>query len=61
MYCPTQGASLAYATDPGEGTHWNLFSGPLRFESGAEVTIRGRAVRYGYGESEERRVSFDVR
>jgi hypothetical protein len=61
MYCPTQGASLAYATGAGKDARWNLFSGPLRFEPGAEVTLRGRAVRYGYGESEERRVSFDVR
>jgi len=61
MYRPMQGASLAYATGPGEDARWQLFNGPLRFESGAEVTIRGRAVRYGYGESEERRVSFDVR
>lgn len=61
MYCPTQGASLAYTTDPSDDAHWELFSGPLHFESGTDVTLRGRAVRYGYAESEERIDEFTVR
>jgi hypothetical protein len=60
MFCPTQGASMAYTTDSGEDPHWDLFNGPLRFESGTEVVLRGRAVRYGYEESEQQRVEFFV-
>jgi arylsulfatase A-like enzyme len=56
LYCPTQGASLAYA---GEDGHWRLYDGPLRFESG-EHTLQTKAVRYGYAESEVREATFVV-
>jgi len=60
LYCPTQGASIAYATDTGSDPHWKLYSGPLRFEEGQEVTLRTKAVRYGYEESDERTATFKI-
>jgi len=60
LYCPTQGASLAYTTESGADAHWNLYNGPLRFDSNEEVTIRARAVRYGYAESEEREINLTI-
>lgn len=59
IYVPTQGASVAYTTEEGENPRWSLYTGPIRVES--EVTIRAKAIRYGYAESEEARVSFSVR
>ncbi len=49
----TEGASIAYTTDPGESPHWLLYTGPVRVPAGA--TLRARAVRYGYAESVETR------
>ena len=64
LFCPTQGASMAYATEAGEApdqpssgadgvddTHWRLYDGPIRLESGDELTIHAKAVRYGYAAS----------
>ncbi len=52
MACPTKGASIAYTTESGENAHWNLYYGPVRLEKGAG-TLRVRAVRIGWKESEE--------
>ena len=60
LYCPTQGASLAYTTDAGEDPHWKLYSGPLRLGAGEEVTVRAKAVRYGYEASSEAEVTLVV-
>jgi len=57
LYCPTQGASLSYAVD---GGRWRLYDGPVRLEAGTETTLRARAVRYGYAESEAREATFVV-
>ena len=59
MYCPTQGASIAYTLEEGENPHWNLYTGPLLLTGGA-TQIRARAVRYGYKESEETAVTVTV-
>ncbi|MFB6135644.1 MAG: sulfatase-like hydrolase/transferase [Halobacteriaceae archaeon] len=61
LFCPTQGASLSYTTETGEEPHWRIYDGPVRLEAGEEVTLRAKAVRYGYEESEERRATFEVR
>ena len=59
IYVPTQGASVEYTTGSGDGARWRLYAGPIRVSS--DVTIRARAVRYGYRESPEAQASFRVR
>lgn len=56
--CPTDGASIAWTDRDGRDVHWKLYSGPIRLSSSA--TIRARAIRIGYKESEEVRASFRV-
>lgn len=46
----TQGASIAYRTDPAS-RHWELYTEPLRIESGQNVTIEAKAIRIGFKES----------
>ena len=58
IYSPTQGASLAYTTGEGEAAGWQLYTGPIRVD--APVTIRAKAIRYGYTESAETRVRFEL-
>ena len=60
LYCPTQGASLAYTTETGDDPHWRLFDGPIRLEAGEERTVRTKAVRYGYQASDEAKATFLV-
>lgn len=59
LRCVTQGASIAYTTDDGEAAHWELYTGPIRLSPGT-TTVRARAIRYGYAESEERRATVTV-
>lgn len=60
LFCPTQGASLAYTTERGADPHWRIYDGPIRLAAGDEVTLRAKAVRYGYAESDEREATFTV-
>ncbi len=46
----TQGASIAYKTDP-FASHWNLYTEPLRIHSGEALTVTAKAIRIGYQES----------
>ncbi|WP_049901161.1 sulfatase-like hydrolase/transferase [Halococcus agarilyticus] len=57
--CGTQGASVAYTTQRGEDPDWKLYTEPIRIERG-ELTLRTKAVRYGYSESDERIATFSV-
>ncbi|MFB6151553.1 MAG: sulfatase-like hydrolase/transferase [Haloarculaceae archaeon] len=41
------------------GPHWHLYTGPIELPEG-ETTVRAKAVRYGYAESEERTATFTV-
>jgi arylsulfatase A-like enzyme len=50
LYCPTQGASIAYQTDDTPRARWLLYTGPMRLPVG-QTTIRAKAIRYGYEES----------
>jgi len=69
LYCATQGASLAYAlgrgsdVDQGDGdegdTHWQLYTGPIDLPEG-ETTVRAKAIRYGYEESDATSVTVTV-
>jgi arylsulfatase A-like enzyme len=56
IYVPTQGASIGYTTEEGPGAKWRLYTGPIRVE--APMTIRAKAIRYGYKESAETRTVF---
>jgi N-sulfoglucosamine sulfohydrolase len=58
IYVPTQGASIAYTVERGEDARWLLYTGPIRVTS--TTTIRARAIRYGYQESEEVTTTFNV-
>jgi hypothetical protein len=56
IYVPTQGASVGYTTDPGANAKWRLYTGPIVVRG--PMTLRAKAIRYGYKESEEVRVTF---
>jgi hypothetical protein len=59
LHCATQGASMTYTLDEGGPKRWLLYTGPIRLPVG-KTTIRARAVRIGYFESEEREAVFEV-
>jgi N-sulfoglucosamine sulfohydrolase len=56
IYVPTQGASIGYTTDDGPAARWRLYTGPILVDS--PMTLRAKAIRYGYKESAETRVVF---
>jgi len=56
IQCQTQGASIAYTTDPGHKPHWKLYTEPLTFQ--LPVTVRAKAIRLGYKESPEARLDL---
>jgi arylsulfatase A-like enzyme len=51
IYVPTQGASIGYTTEDGPSPRWRLYTGPVRID--APMTLRAKAIRYGYKESAE--------
>lgn len=59
IHCDTQGASIVYTTESGENPHWELYTGPLKLDTGT-TTIRSKAIRYGYQESEVREATFEI-
>jgi arylsulfatase A-like enzyme len=59
IYVPTQGASIGYTTEDGPAAKWRLYTGPIRVE--APMTLRAKAIRYGYKESAEARTVFAAR
>lgn len=50
LSCPTEGASIAYTTDPGRRPHWLLYEKPIELDR--PVTVRAKAIRLGFRESE---------
>jgi N-sulfoglucosamine sulfohydrolase len=56
VYVPTQGASIGYTTEEGPAAKWRLYTGPILVDS--PMTLRAKAIRYGYKESPETRVVF---
>jgi arylsulfatase A-like enzyme len=60
FYCPTHGASLVYTFESDQNPHWLLYNGPLHLKKGSH-TIRVKAVRYGYKESEELKGNFTIK
>jgi N-sulfoglucosamine sulfohydrolase len=59
IYVPTQGASIGYTTEEGPAAKWRLYAGPIRVTAG--MTLRAKAIRYGYKESAETRTTFMTR
>jgi arylsulfatase A-like enzyme len=56
IYVPTQGASIGYTMDEGPDAKWRLYTGSILVDR--PMTIRAKAIRYGYKESEETKTSF---
>ena len=56
IYVPTQGASIGYTTEEGPSPKWKLYTGPILVK--APMTLRAKAIRYGYKESAETRMVF---
>jgi hypothetical protein len=56
IYVPTQGASIGYTTDDGPAARWRLYTGPILVDRA--MTLRAKAIRYGYRESAETRTTF---
>jgi hypothetical protein len=56
VYVPTQGASIGYTTEEGPAAKWRLYTGPILVKPG--MTLRTKAIRYGYKESAEARTTF---
>lgn len=59
LYCATQGASIGYTTESGDAPAWQLYTEPLVLCTG-RTTIRVKAIRIGYAESDETTVTLDV-
>ena len=51
-----QGASIGYSTDEGATATWRLYTGPILVDR--PLTLRAKAIRYGYKESAETRVDI---
>jgi len=60
FYCPTHGYSIIYTTEEGNKPHWKIYSGPMYLAKGA-TTLRIKAVRYGYKDSEEVKGTFEIK
>ncbi|MCW8130344.1 MAG: sulfatase-like hydrolase/transferase [Planctomycetota bacterium] len=56
LHTPTQGASVVYALD--EEKQWRMYREPLRI--GRTTTVRAKACRIGYKESNETRLTVRV-
>jgi hypothetical protein len=50
---------MAYTLEKGDDPRWLLYTGPLRLPRG-RTTVRARAIRIGYKESEESRATFTI-
>jgi hypothetical protein len=56
IYVPTQGPSVGYSTEEGPTPKWRIYTGPILVDR--PMTLRAKAIRYGYKESAETRVTF---
>src|SRR5690606_17160361 len=55
---PVDGASIVWTLEQGDDVHWRLYHEPIVLTTSA--TLRARAVRYGWAESEEARACFVI-
>jgi N-sulfoglucosamine sulfohydrolase len=60
FYCPTHGASIVYTLEEKKDPHWLLYAGPLHLKPG-KYSIRVKAVRYGYKDSDELSALFEIK
>ncbi len=58
IYVPTQGASIGFTTETGSTPAWRLYTGPIRVDR--PMTLRAKAIRYGYRESAETQTVFTM-
>ena len=58
IYVPTQGASIGYTTGAGPLATWRLYTGPILVDR--PMTLRTKAIRYGYKESVETQMVFTM-
>ncbi len=56
--CPTEGASIAYTSEPDEKPRWKLYSREITLSGSA--TVRAKACRLGYLDSPEVRADFRI-
>ena len=54
----TEGASIAYTLEQGDDAHWKLYTEPITVSRSS--TLRARAVRYGWAQSEDTVAAFDI-
>lgn len=59
FYCPTHGSSIVYTFEGKKNPHWLLYAGPLHLKPGI-YSIRIKAVRYGYKDSDELKGEFVI-
>jgi hypothetical protein len=59
LHCSTQGASIAYTTEQEDDARWKLYTEPLHLSKG-ETTVRAKAIRIGYRESEEKTIHLKI-
>jgi len=60
FFCPTHGASMVYTFEKDIDPHWLLYTGPLHLIPG-NYSIRVKAVRYGYKDSDELNGAFIIK
>jgi uncharacterized sulfatase len=58
LTCSTEGASIAYTTEPGEAAKWKLYTRPIQVKS--TTTLRAKACRLGYKDSAETAAGFTI-
>jgi uncharacterized sulfatase len=56
--CATEGASIAWTTEPGGTARWQLYARPIRLDRSA--TVRAKACRLGYRDSIEVQTNFEI-
>ncbi len=59
MHSATQGASIAYTFAEDEAARWQVYTEPIRLPQG-KTTLKVRAIRIGYRESDEKRATFTI-
>tara|TARA_B100001123_G_scaffold298860_1_gene333340 strand:- start:472 stop:684 length:213 start_codon:yes stop_codon:yes gene_type:complete len=60
LHCTTQGASIAYTFERGAKPRWLLYTETLRLKPG-NISVRAKAARIGYRDSEEKQVTFAIK
>lgn len=59
LHTSTQGASIAYTTDPADTCRWQLYTAPVPLPAGT-TTLRARAHRIGFAPSPTRAATFTI-